>query len=94
MIHGHKQICKVIKLQEPSIIYPYFNVPSCRPIGRKNLTVLGFVFIPLAYIAALVSMSGSSMPGRGLFWVYLVTALSLAGAVLSGYSMLGWAQGK
>jgi len=43
----------------------------------KRLTLLGLVFIPLAYTSALFSMQDNYAPGKRLFWVYWASALGL-----------------
>ena len=54
----------------------------------KALTILGVVFVPLAYVATLFSMSASYGPGGELFWVYFVVAFPLTGFILLGYHTL------
>jgi hypothetical protein len=54
----------------------------------KALTIMGAVFIPLAYAASLFSMSDPYRPGGKLFWVYFVTAFPLTGLVVLGYYIL------
>ena len=51
----------------------------------KALTILGVVFVPLAYVATLFSMSDSYRPEGELFWVYFVVAFPLTGLILLGY---------
>lgn len=43
----------------------------------KTLTVVGLIFIPLAYTCGLFSMSDQFRPGERLFWVYFVVSLPL-----------------
>ena len=50
----------------------------------KVLTVLGLVFIPLAFTCGLLSMNDRYLPGTGLFWIYWAVALPLIILVFSG----------
>ena len=61
----------------------------------KALTILGVIFVPLAYVATLFSMSDSYRPGGELFWVYFVVAFPLTGLIWLGYHTLelGYASG-
>lgn len=43
----------------------------------KRLTLVGLVFIPLAYSSSLFSMSNQFAPGQSEFWVYWVVAVVL-----------------
>ncbi|KAI0010637.1 hypothetical protein F4779DRAFT_577061 [Xylariaceae sp. FL0662B] len=54
----------------------------------KALTILGVVFVPLAYVATLFSMADSYKPGEELFWVYVAVAVPLIGLVVLGYYVL------
>ena len=54
----------------------------------KALTILGVVFIPLAYVSSLFSMSDPYRPGERLFWVYFVVAFPLIGLIVLGYHTL------
>lgn len=54
----------------------------------KALTILGVIFVPLAYVASLFSMSDSYRPGEKLFWVYFAVAFPLIGLVVMGYLIL------
>ncbi|KAI9686002.1 MAG: hypothetical protein M1822_003985 [Bathelium mastoideum] len=56
--------------------------------SAKALTTLGIVFIPLAYVSSLFSMSDPYRPGQRLFWVYFMVALPLIMATLLGYYIL------
>lgn len=60
----------------------------------KAITLLGLVFIPLAYAASVFSMSGEYAPGGRLFWVYLVASVPLIGVVLAGYYVLDYGYGR
>ncbi|KAF5590855.1 zinc transport [Fusarium pseudoanthophilum] len=51
-------------------------------INTKRLTFLALVFVPLAWVSSLFSMSDSYSPGHGLFWVYFATALPVLAIVL------------
>lgn len=48
----------------------------------SRLTVMALVFVPLAYIASLFSMSERLGPGGPLFWVYFVVAIPVTTAVV------------
>ena len=54
----------------------------------KVLTILGVVFIPLAYVASLLNMSDPYGPGGRLFWVYFLVAFPLTGLTVLGYYAL------
>ncbi len=43
----------------------------------KTLTILGMVFIPLAYCCGLFSMNEAYLPGRQEFWVYFSVSLPM-----------------
>ncbi|OCK85477.1 hypothetical protein K432DRAFT_421743 [Lepidopterella palustris CBS 459.81] len=43
----------------------------------KRLTLIGMVFIPLAYSTSLFSMSGNFAPGQSQFWVYWAVSVPL-----------------
>lgn len=62
----------------------------------KALTILGIIFIPLAYVASLFSMSDGYRPGEKLFWVYFAVALPLVVLIITGYYTLelGYARGS
>lgn len=60
----------------------------CEAKSVKALTILGIIFIPLAYVASLFSMSDPYRPGGELFWVYFVVAFPLIGLVGLGYYIL------
>lgn len=57
--------------------------------STKALTLVGLVFIPLAYTATLFSMTGPFGPGEEMFWVYFAVAGPLVLCVLGGYWVLG-----
>ena len=52
--------------------------------STKTLTVVGLVFIPLAYTCALFSMSDQFRPGSNLFWVYFAVSIPLILLVFAG----------
>lgn len=56
--------------------------------SAKALTFVGLVFIPLAYMASLFSMSDPYGPGGGKFWLYFVISLPLVVVVVSSYYVL------
>lgn len=60
--------------------------------NSKTLTIIGLVFIPLAYTSALFSMSDEYRPGRESFWVYWVTAVPIMVLVFGATWMMqrGW----
>ncbi|KAM5369979.1 hypothetical protein ACJZ2D_008662 [Fusarium nematophilum] len=58
-------------------------------VNVRRLTYIALVFIPLAWVASLFSMSDGYLPGREQFWVYCATALPLLGLVLF-LSALPW----
>ncbi|RTE85021.1 hypothetical protein BHE90_000509 [Fusarium euwallaceae] len=51
-------------------------------VNMRRLTYIAMVFIPLAWVASLFSMSDAYTPGNENFWVYVATALPLLGVVL------------
>lgn len=56
--------------------------------SAKALTILGIVFIPLAFTSSLFSMSDSYLPGGEPFWLYFVVSLPLVGLVFVAYYIL------
>lgn len=56
--------------------------------STKTLTVLGLVFIPLAYTASLFSMAEPYAPGNKLFWVYFAISIPLIGVLLAIYYLV------
>ena len=54
----------------------------------KALTIIGIVFIPLAFVASLFSMSDPFRPGERLFWMYFVISVPLLGLTVLGYRIL------
>jgi Mg2+ and Co2+ transporter CorA len=63
--------------------------------STKTLTVVGLVFIPLAYTCALFSMSDQFRPGSSLFWVYFAVSVPLIVLVFAGTFLiqLGYDEG-
>lgn len=68
--------------------------------NTKALTLLGLVFIPLAYTATLFSMTDSFGPGGERFWVYFAVSLPLILLMLGAYTAMerydagAWSFGK
>ncbi|KAF3903292.1 hypothetical protein ABW20_dc0110438 [Dactylellina cionopaga] len=56
----------------------------------KALTLVGLVFIPLAYTATLFSMNERYMPGESKFCVYFVVSALLVFAVILAYVAAAW----
>ncbi|UPK99900.1 hypothetical protein LCI18_010835 [Fusarium solani-melongenae] len=56
-------------------------------VNMRRLTYIAMIFIPLAWVASLFSMSDAYTPGNESFWVYVTTALPILGIVL-GMSIL------
>jgi hypothetical protein len=52
--------------------------------STKTLTVVGLVFIPLAYTCALFSMSDQFRPGSNGFWVYFAVSIPMVLLVFAG----------
>lgn len=52
----------------------------------KALTILGIVFLPLSFVATLLSMADAYLPGSPMFWLYFVLSLPLLGVVIIVYS--------
>lgn len=48
----------------------------------SRLTIMALIFVPLAYISSLFSMSEQLGPGGPYFWVYFVVAIPLTVAVV------------
>jgi hypothetical protein len=49
--------------------------------GIKTLTLLGMVFIPLAFCSGLFSMNDQYLPGTASFWIYFAVSIPLILAV-------------
>ncbi|KAF4971280.1 hypothetical protein FSARC_1850 [Fusarium sarcochroum] len=56
----------------------------------RNITTLGLVFVPLAYIASLFSMSDDFGPGGAKFWLYFAIAIPVTLAMLGVYQGMDW----
>ncbi|WQF88851.1 Putative corA, transmembrane region [Colletotrichum destructivum] len=56
--------------------------------STKAVTLLGLVFIPLAYTSSLFGMEVPYGPGGEFFWIYFVTSAPLILVVLLGYYVL------
>lgn len=54
----------------------------------KALTLIGLMFIPLAYTSALFSMNERFMPGAREFWLYFAVSIPLGLVVLLLYALL------
>ncbi|KAK7973962.1 hypothetical protein PG989_015810 [Apiospora arundinis] len=57
----------------------------------KHLTLIALVFVPLAYVASVFSMSDGYAPGGPNFWVYLAFAVPLM-LVIVGLSFVSKAR--
>ena len=77
---------QAVKAQEVALEATERSVREAKSV--KALSSLGVVFVPLAYVASLFSMSDSYKPGGELFWVYFVVAFPLIGVILLGYYTL------
>ena len=77
---------QAVKAQELALEATERSIREAKSV--KALTILGVVFVPLAYVATLFSMSDPYRPGGELFWVYFVVAFPLIGLVLLGYYAL------
>jgi hypothetical protein len=58
--------------------------------STKAVTLLGLVFIPLAYTSSLFSMSDPFRPGDPGFWIYFVASVPLIFGTMLGYYVLDW----
>jgi Mg2+ and Co2+ transporter CorA len=58
--------------------------------SMKALTLVGIIFIPLAFTSSLFSMTEHFAPGSKYFWVYLAVAIPLVLLVVFGYAILDW----
>jgi hypothetical protein len=58
--------------------------------SMKALTLVGIIFIPLAFTSSLFSMTEHFAPGSKYFWVYLAVAIPLVLLVVFGYVILDW----
>lgn len=57
--------------------------------NTKTLTIVGLIFIPLAYTCALFSMTDQFSPGSKLFWVYFAVSIPLVILVFAGAFLIG-----
>lgn len=64
------------------------QLSSREALRTKALTLVGLVFIPLAYTATLFSMDDQYMPGAKHFWIYFCVAVPLIFTVLGAYWLL------
>ncbi|KAL6925359.1 hypothetical protein FSST1_002633 [Fusarium sambucinum] len=51
-------------------------------VSVRRLTYIALIFIPLAWVASLFSMSEEFLPGNEHFWAYFAVALPVLGVVL------------
>ncbi|KAF4445540.1 Mg2+ transporter zinc transport protein [Fusarium austroafricanum] len=56
----------------------------------RNITTLGLVFVPLAYVATLFSMSDEYAPGGEKFWLYFAISTPMVFIVLGAYQGINW----
>ena len=56
--------------------------------STRALTILGLVFIPLAYTSSLFSMADPYGPGSERFWVYFATSFPLILLAVAGYYVI------
>ncbi|KAH6964668.1 hypothetical protein DER45DRAFT_592302 [Fusarium avenaceum] len=56
----------------------------------RNITILGLVFVPLAYVATLFSMSDAYAPGGERFWLYFAISIPMTILVLGLYQGINW----
>ena len=61
--------------------------------STKALTLLGLIFIPLAYTASLFSMTEPYGPGHERFWMYFAISLPLILCVVGIYTVVEVASG-
>jgi hypothetical protein len=83
-----------VKAQELALEAAERSIREAKSV--KALTILGIVFIPLAYVSSLFSMPDPYRPGGRLFWVYFVVAIPLIGFIVLGYLTLelGYSHGQ
>lgn len=78
-IAGNRQALKEAKLSleeaKRSVRETRRSVREAKSV--KTLTLIGLVFIPLAYTSALFSMGEPYTPGADRFWVYFAVSLPL-----------------
>ncbi|KAH7151918.1 hypothetical protein B0J13DRAFT_547140 [Dactylonectria estremocensis] len=56
----------------------------------RNITTIGLVFVPLAYVATLFSMSEEYAPGGEKFWLYFAISIPTTLFVLVAYQCANW----
>lgn len=54
----------------------------------RALTILGLMFIPLAYVSSLFSMADDYLPGQARFWLYFAVSLPLIFIVFALYALV------
>ncbi|WZH40490.1 uncharacterized protein QYS62_001423 [Fusarium acuminatum] len=59
-------------------------------VRTQNITTLGLLFVPLAYVATLFSMSGEYGPGGDRFWLYFLIAFPVTMVVMVAFVAMGW----
>ncbi|KAI6769568.1 hypothetical protein HG530_004197 [Fusarium avenaceum] len=63
-------------------------------IRTQNITTVGLLFVPLAYIATLFSMSGEYGPGGDEFWLYFLIAFPVTMVVMVAFVAMGWVRNR
>jgi len=58
--------------------------------STKAITLIGLIFIPLAYTSSVFSMTEPYAPGQELFWVYFAASAPLILLVVLGYYILDY----
>ncbi len=53
-----------------------------------KLSVVGLIFIPLAYVSSLLSMAGDFQPGKSQFWIYFAVAIPLCVLMVLGWRLI------
>jgi Mg2+ and Co2+ transporter CorA len=48
----------------------------------SRLTVLGFIFVPVSFVATLFSMGGDFAVGQSRFWIYFAVTVPLTVVIL------------
>jgi len=62
--------------------------------STRALTLVGLVFIPLAYTASLFSMPEPYGPGQERFWIYFAVSIPFIFSVLSLYAVVDMSYGS
>jgi hypothetical protein len=60
----------------------------------RNITILGLLFVPLAYVATIFSMSDEYAPGGEMFWLYFAISIPMMGLVFGIYQGVNWARNR